>query len=329
MRLLQYVVLACLIAGVVKLLGLSAYTGSILVFAAINILLCLGFYVIFGLTGILSLAHAAFMAIGAYTSGILSATYGWPIVASVCAGTLAAALAGALLGLPTLRLRSHYLVLVTIAFSEVLRQMLVNLERWTGGVTGLSVPMPSPVSWLGVTVDPSDRTVYLLICLLSIAVMVFALTRLRQSRVGHSFEAVRDDELAASVIGIDLTYTKILAFVISAALAGYGGALSAHFVGFISPDYFTFDVTVLVLAMVVIGGKRSIVGVMTGALLLTFLPEALRDLQDWYPTFYGVLLLVTLWVAPNGIAGRVGSLSFLRKRREPGTFAKPAGAMRP
>jgi branched-chain amino acid transport system permease protein len=329
MRLLQLVAVAFLIAGIVQLLGLSAYTESILVFASINILLCLGFYVIFGLTGILSLAHAAFMAIGAYTSGILSATYGWPVVASVCAGTLAAACAGALLGIPTLRLKSHYLVLVTIAFGEVLRQMLVNLDRWTGGVTGLAVTMPSPVSWFGLTVDPSDQTVYLLICLLSIAVTVFALGRLRQSRVGHSFEAVRDDELAASVIGINLTYTKILAFVISAALAGYGGALSAHFVGFISPDYFTFDITVLVLAMVVIGGKRSILGVTIGALLLTFLPEALRELQDWYPTFYGVLLLLTLWVAPNGIVGRLEKVRLFHKRREPQEFAKPAGALRP
>lgn len=330
MRLLQLVALAFLICGLVNLLGLSAYTGSILIFASINILLCLGFYVIFGLTGILSLAHAAFMAIGAYTSGILSSTYGWPIPASVLAGTAAAALAGALLGIPTLRLKSHYLVLVTIAFGEVLRQMLINFEGLTGGLTGLAVAMPSPVEWFGVTINPGNRTVYLLICLLSIAVIVFALDRLRRSRVGHSFEAVRDDELAASVVGIDLTYTKILAFVISAALAGYGGALSAHFVGFISPDYFTFDITVLVLAMVVIGGKRSIVGVVIGALLLTFLPEALRSLQDWYPTFYGVLLLLTLWLAPYGIVGRLEQISFFRKLLAPRTAViEPVEAARP
>jgi branched-chain amino acid transport system permease protein len=325
MRLLLLIGLAFVITGIVNLLNPSAYMGSILVFMAINILLCLGFYVIFGLTGILSLAHAAFMAIGAYTSGILSSTYGWPIVASIAAGTAAAACAGALLGLPTLRLRSHYLVLVTIAFSEVLRQMLVNLDSITGGVTGLAVVMPSPVSLFGLTVDPSNRTVYLLICLISIAFAVFALDRLRRSYIGQSFEAVRDDELAASVLGIDLTYTKILAFVISATLAGYGGALSAHFVGFISPDYFTFDSTVLVLAMVVIGGKRSIVGVILGALLLTFLPEALREFQDWYPTFYGVLLLLTLWLAPNGIVGRLKQTSFFRRfsLAKPTEFTQP------
>lgn len=327
MRLLQLVVLAVCLAVAVNFVGVSSYTSSILIFGAINILLCLGFYVIFGLTGILSLAHAAFMAIGAYTSGILSATYGWPIIASVCAGTLVAAATGALLGLPTLRLRSHYLVLVTIAFGEVLRQMLVNLERLTGGVQGLTVPMPSPISLFGLTVDPSNPAVFLLICLLSIAVAVAGLDRLRQSRVGHSFEAVRDDELAASVVGINLTYTKILAFVISAALAGYGGALYGHFVGFISPDLFAFDTTVLVLAMVVIGGKRSIVGVIIGAVVLTALPELLRDLKDWYPTFYGVLLLVTLWLAPNGLMGRLENLSFLRRRSE--VPAKQVGAVQP
>jgi branched-chain amino acid transport system permease protein len=297
------------------LLGLSPYTSSILIFGTINVLLCLGFYVIFGLTGILSLAHAAFMAIGAYGSGILSSTYGWPIAASVIAGTLIAAATGVLLGIPTLRLKSHYLVLVTIAFSEVVRQMLVNLDRLTGGVMGLTVTMPSPVSWLGLTLDPSKQSVYLLICLLSIAVVIFGLDRLRQSRIGNSFEAVRDDELAASVVGINLTYMKILAFVISAALAGFGGALYAHFVGFVSPDHFTFDTTVLVLAMVVIGGKRSIVGVIIGAALLTALPEVLRDLKDWYPAFYGVLLLLTLWLAPGGIIGRVNEVFLHRRQR--------------
>lgn len=314
MRLLQLAVLAACLSIAVGLVGVSSYTSSVLIFGAINILLCLGFYVIFGLTGILSLAHAAFMAIGAYTSGILSATHGWPIVLSICAGTLVAAATGALLGIPTLRLRSHYLVLVTIAFGEVLRQMLVNLEKFTGGVQGLTVPLPSPVSLFGVTVDPSKPAVFLFICLLSVAVAVAGLDRLRQSRIGQSFEAVRDDELAASVVGINLTWTKILAFVISAALAGYGGALFGHFVGFISPDLFAFETTVLVLAMVVIGGKRSIVGVIVGAVLLTALPELLRNLKDWYPTFYGVLLLLTLWLAPNGLIGRLEKLPFLNRR---------------
>lgn len=327
MRLLQLVVVAFCLSGILNLLGLSSYTGSILIFGSINVLLCLGFYVIFGLTGIMSLAHAAFMAIGAYTSAILSTTYGWPIVASVSAGTLMAACTGALLGIPTLRLKSHYLVLVTIAFSEAVRQMIVILDGLTGGVQGLSVVMPSPISWLGFTVDPSDQSVFLLICLLSIAVAITGLDRLRGSRIGNSFEAVRDDELAASVIGINLTYTKILAFVISAALAGFGGALYAHFVGFVSPDNFTFDTTVLILAMVVIGGKRSIVGVITGAVLLTALPEVLRSLKDWYPTFYGVLLLLVLWLAPNGlIGGGRGKISLYRKSRA--IIARYVGAIR-
>lgn len=327
MKLLKLVLLAICLGALVPLFGLSPYTSSILIFGAINVLLCLGFYVIFGLTGILSLAHAAFMAIGAYGSGILSSTYGWPIAISVVAGTLIAAMTGAVLGIPTLRLKSHYLVLVTIAFSEVVRQMLVNLDGLTGGVMGLAVTMPSRVSWLGFTWDPSKQSVYLLICLLSIAVVIAGLDRLRESRVGNSFEAVRDDELAASVVGINLTYMKILAFVISAALAGFGGALYAHFVGFVSPDHFTFDTTVLVLAMVVIGGKRSIVGVIIGAVLLTALPEVLRDLKDWYPTFYGVLLLLTLWLAPGGIIGRLNEVMLNRKHRA--AASKYAEAVQP
>lgn len=322
MNLLRLAVIAVCIAGAVLFIGVSTYTGSILIFGSINIILCLGFYVIFGLTGILSLAHAAFMAIGAYASGILSATHGWPIVASIFVGTIMAAASGALLGLPTLRLKSHYLVLVTIAFSEVVRQMLVNLDKLTGGVQGLPVPLLSSFSVFGYKIDPSSQPVFLLICLLSIAIAIAGLDRLRRSRVGHSFEAVRDDELAASVIGINLTNTKILAFVISAALAGFGGALYAHFVGFVSPDHFTFDTTVLVLAMVVIGGKRSIWGVVAGAVLLTALPEILRDFQDWYPTIYGILLLLTLWLAPNGLMGRLESLTLRRKSSNANKVAK-------
>lgn len=315
MRLLQLIVAAFVLSFAASQLGLSSYASSLLIFGAINVLLCLGFYVIFGLTGILSLAHAAFMAIGAYASGILSSRYGWPIVGSVIVGTMIAAATGALLGIPTLRLKSHYLVLVTIAFSEVVRQMLINLDKLTGGVLGLPVPMPARFKIFDQTIDPANKSIFLLICLLSIAVAIAALGRIRESRIGHSFEAVRDDELAASVIGINLTTTKILAFVISAALAGYGGAMYGHFVGFISPDHFTFDTTVLVLAMVVIGGKRSIFGAVIGAILLTALPEALRNLRDWYPTIYGVLLLLTLWLAPSGIAGRLFDLFMAPKRR--------------
>jgi branched-chain amino acid transport system permease protein len=325
-NLLRLAVIAVCISAVIPFIGVSTYTGSILIFGSINIILCLGFYVIFGLTGILSLAHAAFMAIGAYASGILSATHGWPVVAAIFTGTLVAAASGALLGLPTLRLKSHYLVLVTIAFSEVVRQMLVNLDKLTGGVQGLPVPFLSSFSVFGYKINPSDQPVFLLICLLSIAIAIAGLDRLRRSRVGHSFEAVRDDELAASVVGINLTNTKILAFVISAALAGFGGALYAHFVGFVSPDHFTFDTTVLVLAMVVIGGKRSIWGVVVGAVLLTALPEILRDFQDWYPTIYGILLLLTLWLAPNGLMGRLESLALQRK---PSNATKVAKALQP
>ncbi len=194
-----------------------------------------------------------------------------------------------------------------------------------GAYKGLTVAMPSPVTWFGFTVDPSNQSVFLMICLVAIAIAVAGLTRLRQSRVGNSFEAVRDDELAASVIGINLTYTKILAFVISAALAGFGGALYAHFVGFVSPDHFTFDTMVLVLAMVVIGGKRSIAGVIVGTILLTALPEILRDLKDWYPTFYGVLLLLTLWLAPNGLVGGRNKSSFFRKSQA--AVARYVGAL--
>jgi branched-chain amino acid transport system permease protein len=327
MRLLLLTIVAICLAALAPLFGLSSYVSSILIFGAVNILLCLGFYVIFGLTGILSLAHAAFMAIGAYASAILSSTYGWPILLSIPAGTVVAAATGALLGLPTLRLKSHYLVLVTIAFSEVVRQMAVNLDWLTGGVQGLAVAMPSSISVFRFKFDASNPAAYLLLCLLAIAVLITGLDRFRESRLGWSLEAIRDDELAASVVGINVTHLKVLAFVISAALAGFGGAVYAHFVGFISPDHFTFDTTVLVLAMVVIGGKRSITGVIIGAVLLTALPEVLRNLEDWYPTLYGVLLLLTLWLAPNGIVGRVEK--FRLRRRQRASIVKRAGGIQP
>jgi branched-chain amino acid transport system permease protein len=304
MRPILLILLAIAISAIVYGLGLTSYSISILIFGCVNALLCLGFYVIFGLTGILSLAHAAFMAIGAYVSGILAATYGLPLPVAIVAGTLVAAATGALLGIPTLRLRSHYLVLVTVAFGEVVRQLIVNFEAFTGGVQGFSVPFPSPVSLGRFSFDPSNQYIYLLICLLSVVGAMVACQRLRSSRIGRSLEGIRDDELAAGIVGVNTTYFKVLAFVISAALAGFGGALYAHFTGFLSPDHFTFETTVLVLAMVVVGGKRSIPGVVIGAMALTIFPEVLRDFKDWYPSIYGIVVLLTLWLAPNGLAER-------------------------
>jgi branched-chain amino acid transport system permease protein len=324
MRLVQLLVAALALAGAVALLDLSTYATSLLMFAAVNVLLCLGFYVIFGLSGILSLAHAAFMAIGAYASGIASTRYGWPFPAAVLLAVLVAAGTGALLGIPTLRLKSHYLVLVTIAFSEVVRQLLINLDWLTGGVQGLNIVWDSRIDLFGVKIDFANPRIYLLLCLVAIACAIAVLNRLRESRIGRSLEAIRDDELAARVVGVDVTYYKILAFVVSAALAGFAGSLYAYFVGFVSPDHFTFDTTILVLAMVVIGGKRSIIGVVVGALLLTALPEVLRGLKDWYPTFYGVLLLLVLWAAPSGIVGRIRELRAARQHR-PRLEAKPQG----
>lgn len=282
----------------------STYTMVLLNMALIYTIVVSGFNVILGFAGILSFAQAAFWGIGAYTSALLSVDLGvsfW--IAMPAAGFVTAAF-GVALGFPTLRLRSHYLAMTTIGFSEIIRLVLQNFERLTHGATGVgNIPAPSIA---GFALVGPVKFYYFALAMAGLSIL-FCL-RLRSSRVGRALQAIRDDELSAEAMGVNLTYCKVLAFALSAALAGIGGSLFAHFAAYISPDMFGLDATIKFLSMLLIGGIGSVSGPIVGSVILTFLPEWLRFLEHYYMAIYGAGIVLMLVVIPGGLVGVVSCL---------------------
>ena len=280
-------------------------TYSTLIFTVgIHMLLALSLWLTLS-CGLLSLANAAFMGIGAYTAALLTLYLNWPFPAVLAAGTAAPAMVAMVIGAPTLRLSGVYLAMATLAFGEVTRILILNLEI-TGGPEGLN-GIPLTTTWWHI--------------LLILAAVGYGLARLRRSRVGRAFEAIREDEVAARLMGIDVNGHKLLAFVLGAALAGLAGALNAHYTFFISPREYGFENAVDILTMTVLGGTSSLAGPVLGASILTLLPELLRFLHGYRLAVNGVILVVVVLFLPTGLwdPGRLRVFfGAWMRRREPG-----------
>ncbi|MBI3928370.1 MAG: branched-chain amino acid ABC transporter permease [Armatimonadetes bacterium] len=256
------------LASVPILLGLDHLSHSlnpriqqIVIFIGINIILAVGLNLINGYAGQFSLGHAGFMAIGGYTSAYLTVHYGMLFPLAMVVGGLAAAASGVLVGLPTLRLRGDYLAIATLGFGEIVRVFFLNLDA-TGGARGLpGIPALTTFFW-----------VYLA-ALLSVVIVL----NLIQSSHGRAVVAVREDELAAEVMGISTTYYKMTAFIVGAFLAGVAGCLFGHYLQILHPNKFNFILSIEVVVMVVLGGMGSTTGAVLAAALLTILPELLRE----------------------------------------------------
>jgi branched-chain amino acid transport system permease protein len=256
----------------------------VLIQLGINLILALSLY--FPLSaGQLSLGQGGFMAIGAYVASWLTATLGWPWPVAFATAAAAAGVVGALVGLPALRVRGIYLILMTMAFGEIVRVFFLNFTP-TGAAQGFR-GMPF------VTSLP-------LVAGLAAAVAVLA-ARTASSRMGRAFAAINRDELAAEVIGIDVTRAKLAAFTVGALVAGLAGALWAHYVQFIEPEEFGFARSVTPFTFVVVGGIETFWGALVGAAVLTLLPEWLRFLKEWRLALYGLLMLVVMIVRPQGL----------------------------
>jgi len=266
-----------------------AIYGSLVNFIGINALLALSLYLTLS-AGQLSLGNAAFAGIGGYTAGILTMKCGVPFLVSVAAGSLLAGVVGLVLGLPVLRLRGVFLAIATLAFGEVVRIVVLNLDI-TGGAQGL-VGIPNITTTWGIY--------------LALAVSGYAIARLRYSRVGWCFESIREDETAAETMGINTTYYKTLAFTLGAVLAGFTGALYAHLNYIITPGEFGFSVALDLLIYNIVGGIRVWYGPVLGAALLTALPEILRGTGltagPIRMAINGLILLLVILFLPNGLA---------------------------
>ncbi|HET9539512.1 MAG TPA: branched-chain amino acid ABC transporter permease [Candidatus Limnocylindria bacterium] len=283
----------------------SPYYLHVVIMAGIFTILALSLNLLLGYTGQLSLGHAAFFGIGAYTSALLALKLEWPFWIGLPAAALAAGLAGWAIGRLALKVRGAYFVLVTISFAGVISLVSVNWMELTNGPLGLpGVPAPELAG-----LSFRTKSAYYYLVLLAAAVAYLVCHRLVHSRLGRAFLALRENEALAESVGVDPVRTLVLAAVVSAAMAGVAGSLYAHYTRFVSPEVFLFSYTVTMVIMVVAGGKGTLLGPVIGALLFTVLPEALREAMawQWQMLAYGVLLVVLVYFLPRGIVPAVSA----------------------
>jgi branched-chain amino acid transport system permease protein len=293
------------------------YYARILMLAGINIILAVSLNLITGFTGQFSIGHAGFMAVGAYASayltvyhaqawerslaGLIGATIAGELIFLfvIIVGGLVAALAGVIVGIPSLRLRGDYLAIVTLGFAEIIRIVLLNIDK-VGGATGFTVPGHADFLWVGGT-----------------AVITVAVVRnLVKSQVGRALISIREDELAAEAMGINSTRYKVLAFVISSAFAGMAGVLFGHYNRFLHTNDFQFIRSFEIIIMIVLGGMGSITGSILGAVVITVLPELLRGFSEWRLVIYSALLIAIMLTRPQGVLGHYEfGLNWLKRAR--------------
>jgi ABC-type branched-subunit amino acid transport system permease subunit len=270
-------------------------------------LLALGLNWQIGSTNIVNFATGASFAAGAYTAALLSVHLGWSFWILLPLSGLSAAAIGFILGLPCMKTKTYYLSLVTMAFTIIIYLFLNNLD-WTGGPDGISgIPFPSiggyslgsPIKLFGIEIPFQANFYYLVVVLVGIT--FFVDRRFRYSRIGLAWNAIRNDEIAASCQGIDVIYYKVLSFCANFFFDGISGAVFAFSMGHISPESFSFNVSVTVVAIVIVGGMDNSAGVLLGALLMVLIPEKFQVFQDYRMLIFGLIILVMLRLRPKGL----------------------------
>lgn len=317
-------------------IGIDDYQGRLLVFIAINIILATSLNLINGFTGQFSIGHAGFMAVGAYSSAFFTFTYGKAIESSfgflgetlassivliiaILIGALVAAIAGLIVGIPSLRLKGDYLAIVTLGFAEIIRIVILNIDA-VGGATGYQVPGYANFLWIGIFA----------------IITVVVIHNIVNSDAGRALISIREDELAAEAMGVNITRYKVISFVIGSSFAGVAGVLFAHYNKFLSTNDFQFIKSFEIIIMIVIGGMGSMTGAILGAIVVTLLPELLRQLPDIQlgaTTFkiadlrlviFALILILTMILRPQGILGTREIGDFFKRFRR---ADKPTGGV--
>ncbi|WP_218081490.1 branched-chain amino acid ABC transporter permease [Anthocerotibacter panamensis] len=290
-----------------QLTSQPTYILNVLVSAGIYMVLAMGLNVVVGMAGLLDLGYIAFFAVGSYSMAILSTNFGWSFWAVLPVAALLAGTFGILLGAPTLPLRGDYLAIVTLGFGEIIRISLNNLDWLTKGPQGIAGIRPPSVPWWGAdgfTWLELYQPIQLYYLALIFVTGIWLITsRLKDSRIGRAWFAIREDEIAAAAMGINTVRLKLLAFASGAAFAGVVGVLFASQITFISPESFTLFESVIVLSMVVLGGMGSVPGVAFGAVLLVVLPEVLRSFSEYRMLIFGLALVLVMLLRPQGLLG--------------------------
>jgi branched-chain amino acid transport system permease protein len=293
--------------------------------AGINIILAVSLNLINGFTGQFSIGHAGFMAIGAYSSAFVTVTFGDRLravlsflpevgqnsvllLAGIAVGAFLAAIAGLLVGVPSLRLRGDYLAIVTLGFGEIIRVFILNIDA-VGGARGFSgIPKLANFFWI----------------YLFAAITILIVSRIVDSSFGRTLIAIREDEIAAEAMGVDTTRSKVISFIVSSALAGIAGALFGHYLMYLHTNSFTFIKSIEIIIMIVIGGLGSITGSVLGAVLYIGLTEGLREFAQYRMVVFSFLLVVLMIVRPQGILGHREFLMILPRRWRFGVDTPPA-----
>jgi len=315
--------------------GIDDYTARLLVFIAINIILATSLNLINGFTGQFSIGHAGFMAVGAYSSAYFTVNYGKQLestfsflgeigassiilIIAIVIGAIVAAIAGAIVGIPSLRLKGDYLAIVTLGFAEIIRIVILNIDA-VGGATGYQVPGYANFLWIGIFA----------------VITIIVVHNIVKSDAGRALVSIREDELAAEAMGVNTTRYKVTSFVISSAFAGIAGVLFAHYNKFLSTNDFQFIKSFEIIIMIVLGGMGSMTGAIVGAIVVTLLPELLRQLpaiqvgastfqfSDLRLVIFALILIFTMILRPQGIFGTAEIGNIYRRFRN--KLGKPGG----
>jgi len=294
---LIYLLLIILLFTLPILFKSSQYFLLLACIIGIYIIVASGLDILVGYSGQVSLGHAAFYAIGAYASVILNMQLGINVWFSIILGAIIAAIMAVCIAIPSVKLVHHFLAMLTIAFGEVINAIIVNWRGVTGGHTGLmNIPAPKICSFIF-----DDNFSYFYLIYIFVLIFLISKQRIIHSRTGRALKAIRESEIAADGLGINIRRYKVLAFGISAFYAGFAGGLYAYLVNFISPQTFTLDQSIIFLTMVLFGGSGSFVGPIIGSIVLTLIIEYLQIISYYQTLIYGLFLLIIVMYFPSGI----------------------------
>ena len=287
----------------------SAYILRIVTVCMMYVMIALSLNLLTGFLGLMTLGQAAFWGIGAYTAAILATQMGWGMGMCMIASALMAGLLSLLVALPTMRLKGYFLTVVTLGFCEIVRLVEMNWMDLTRGPLGIA-GIPSP-NFFGIDLSSNRQIYYVMLVLVVVsAVIIFSIIH---SRVGLAIMAIRDDDLAAASMGVNVVKYKIMVFLISTMMVGVAGAFYAHYISFIDPSGFTTAASTDMLIMAIFGGLGSIPGTILGASILTILPETIRAMAEYRNLVYGIIIVVLMMVKPDGILGNV-NFKYIKQR---------------
>jgi len=315
----RYVIIGLIVAALVWPFFGSRGAVDIATLILIYVLLGLGLNIVVGLAGLLDLGYVGFYAVGAYSYAMLSHYLGWSFWVCLPIAGLMAATFGFLLGFPVLRLRGDYLAIVTLGFGEIIRLFLRNLTDWTGGPNGISnIPKPELFGltfdrraaegmqtfheFFGLEYNSINKVIFLyLVALLLALLALFVINRLLRMPIGRAWEALREDEIACRALGLNPTVIKLSAFTLGACFAGFAGSFFAARQGLVTPESFTFIESAIILAIVVLGGMGSQLGVILAAIVMILLPELMREFSEYRMLMFGALMVLMMIWRPQGL----------------------------